>query len=134
MATFQYTSVSVPSYISTSEFILLWSLYVVPRPSPPSVTLMPQNSTSVKLVWMNATESDVVHSVSVSYTYQGSCQCTDNTDRICQQQMDNVTERSTIISNLEEHSTYMFTVTATNPAGTSEATMMSVTTSSSGEY
>ena len=115
-------------------FILLCPLHVVPPPSPPNVTLMPQNSTSVELTWTEADESDVVHSISISYAYQGPCECTDNMDRRCQQQMDNIAENATTILNLEEHSTYMFNVTATNPAGTSEPTIMTVTTFPSGEY
>ena len=115
-------------------FILLCPLYVVPPPSPPNVTLMSQNSTSVELVWTEATGVDVARSISISYTYQGPCQCTDNADRICQQKMDNITEHIIPISNLEEHSTYMFNVTASNPAGTSEPKVMTVTTFPSGEY
>ena len=102
--------------------------FVAPTPTAPVISsLQPLSSTSVEIVWMKRYERDVVDSVTVEYLYQGPCSCSD-LELWQWKNVSDITDNTTIFSNLQEHSIYLFKITANNPAGTSPPTKMNVTT------
>ena len=79
-------------------------------------------------------ESDIneVDYVTIQYMYTGPCSCPDQV--MCQWNQLNKTATAnySIISDLQEHSTYSFQITAYNPAGYSTSNEMNITTFSAG--
>ena len=77
---------------------------------------------------------DVIDNITISYVYQGPCQCLNG----CQGETDttvvDATIKNLIVTNLEEHSDYMLTVIAHNPVGSSPPVMQNATTLSDGIY
>ena len=80
-------------------------------------------------------ENDIneVDYVTIQYMYAGPCNCPDQV--MCQWNQLNKTDtaNSSIISDLQEYSTYSFQITAYNPAGYSTSNEMNVTTFSAGK-
>jgi hypothetical protein len=107
--------------------------FLVPAPSAPTIkNLLPLNHTSVKIIWMienNINEGDYV---TIQYMYAGPCNFPDQT--MCTQNQLNETSSAnySIISDLQEHSTYLFKITAYNSAGPSASNERNVTTLSAG--
>ena len=107
-------------------------LYVVSAPSAPVIeSLQPLSPTSVEIVWMAGQETDMVDYVTIEYMYIGPCNCSDLQPDMCQ--WSGINNTSTI-SNLQEHSRYLFKVTANNPAGLSSSAKMNVTTLSTSKH
>ena len=71
--------------------------------------------------------------VTIQYMYAGPCNCPDQV--MCQwnQLNETATANYSIISDLQEHSTYSFQITAYNPAGYSTSNETNVTTFSAGK-
>lgn len=89
----------------------------------------------MQIVWMKGHNTDIVDNVTLEYMYIGPCNCSDQPS-LCQRKTLNfgeLTNSTTNISNLQEHSKYLFKITASNPAG-SHSTVMNVTTLSSSKY
>ena len=83
-------------------------------------------------------ENDInkVDYVTIQYMYAGPCSCPDQV--MCQwnQLNETVTQSAnySIISDLQEYSTYLFKITAYNPAGPSGSNGKNVTTLSAGKH
>ena len=90
----------------------------------------------MRLTWRKGQQLDVVDNVTISYVYQGLCNCSDYPNQ-CQSEtsivVDSINNNATIV-NLQEHSDYMFTVTATNPVGSSPPVIRNFKTPSDGKY
>ena len=75
-------------------------------------------------------ENDIkeVDYVTIQYMYAGPCNCPDQV--MCQwnQLNETATANYSIISDLQEYSTYLFKITAYNPAGPSGSNEINVTT------
>ena len=71
--------------------------------------------------------------VTIQYTYAGPCNCSDQV--MCQwnQLNETATANYSVISDLQEYSTYLFKITAYNPAGPSGSNEKNVTTLSAGK-
>lgn len=103
-------------------------LYLVQVPSPLNITVIHLNSTSVEVSWMTGNAADEVDNVTVEYSYTGQCNCSDQ-DYRCQSNH-STAATSIFFSNLQEHSTYSFTIVAFNQAGRSSPATQTVTTHS----
>ena len=77
---------------------------------------------SIMITWNQASE-DVVVNYEISYVYNGTCPNVPASSPM----MLNSTTMSYIVSDLEEFSPYTITVTAINPAGTTDATVTATT-------
>ena len=112
-------------------------LYVVSAPSAPDIeSLLPLNSTSVQIVGMKGSEIDVVENFTVEYMYRGPCDCSDQILELCQwRNVSEITDNEfkITISNLQEHSNYIFKVVANNQAGPSPPIEMIEMTLSAGK-
>ena len=77
---------------------------------------------------------DVVDYVTILYMYAGPCNCPDQ--EMCQRSQLNKTATAnySIISNLQEHSRYLFKITAYNQAGPSTSNEMNITTLPAGKW
>lgn len=112
--------------------------YLVSAPSAPDLTsLTPVSSTSMQIVWMKGHGSDIVNNITVEYIYMGPCDCSEHPDRdLClwsRQTFDG--ELFTVtISNLLEHSEYLFKIIADNPAGTNSSNEIKATTLSASRF
>ncbi len=107
--------------------------FLVPARSAPTIkNLLPLNHTSVKIIWMIENNINEVDCVTIQYMYVGPCNCLDQ--MMCPRNQLNETASASysIISDLQEHSTYLFKITAYNPAGPSASNEMNVTTLSAG--
>ena len=79
---------------------------------------------SILITWSQATE-DIVQNYEISYAYDGPCP---NVTVSASVTLDSTTTSYNImVSDLEEFSTYTITVTAINPAGTTNATRTATT-------
>ena len=80
-------------------------------------------------------ENDInkVDNVTIQYMYVGPCNCPDQV--MCQWSQLNkmATANYSIISDLQEHSRYLFKITAYNPAGHNTSNEKNVTTFSAGK-
>jgi hypothetical protein len=106
--------------------------FLVPAPSAPTIkNLLSLDPTSVKIVWMIENNIHEVDYVTIQYIYAGPCNCT---EMMCQWILLNKTaaDNNSTISHLQEYSTYLFQITAHNPAGPSASNEMNVTTLSAG--
>ena len=93
------------------------------------IEIVQLNSTSLQITWMKGNNMDIVDNITISYIHQGPCQCLNQ----CQgATVVDTTNTSPIVTNLEEHSHYMLTVTAHNPVGSSLPVIRNVTTLSDG--
>ena len=88
----------------------------------------------MKIIWMIENDIKEVDYVTIQYMYAGPCNCPDQV--MCQwnQLNETATANSSIISDLQEHSTYSFQITAHNPAGYNTSNEMNVTTLSAGMH
>ena len=111
---------------------------LVSAPSAPMIVkILSSNSTTVEIVWMTGSESDIVHNVTVQFLYQGPCSCSNNSMEQCQLKTLPDTSSHTYsytISSLRGHSEYTFQVIAENPAGQSAPAEKNITTLSAGRY
>ena len=74
----------------------------------------------------------MVDNITILYVYQGPCNCSDYPNP-CQRETVIVADSNVTIVNLQEHSDYMFTVTANNPVGSSPAVIWNLKTPSDGK-
>ena len=112
---------------------MLHTLSLVEAPSAPNIEhLLPINSTSVEIIWMMDHDRDVVDYVTIEYIYKGPCKCHDQ--EMCRFNiMENSTANFSIISNLQDYSTYLFKITAYSQAGPSASSEMNITTLPAGK-
>ena len=120
------TTFSIFYYRQSYCLIIMLCLYLVQAPSPPNISLVPLNSTSVQVSWMKRNNIDEVDNVTVEYSYEGPCiNCSDQ-DRC--RSSSSITDTLVVFSNLQEYSQYSFTITAFNKAGPSSPTNISMKT------
>jgi hypothetical protein len=107
--------------------------FLVPAPSAPTIkNLLPLNHTSVKIIWMIENDINEGDYVTIQYMYAGPCDCPDQTMCPRNQLNETASANYSIISDLQEYSTYLFKIIAHNPAGPSASNEMNVTTLSAG--
>ena len=98
--------------------------YTVLAPTAPVIMTPKLQTDSILITWSQATE-DIVQNYEISYAYDGPCP---NVTVSASVTLDSTTTSYNImVSDLEEFSTYTITVTAINPAGTTNATRTATT-------
>jgi hypothetical protein len=111
-----------------------YCVILVPAPSAPIIeNSLSLDPTSVKIVWMIESDINEVDYVTIQYMYAGPCDCPDQMMCPWNQLNETASANYSIISDLQEHSRYLFKITAYNQAGPSASNEMNVTTLSAGK-
>ena len=110
--------------------ILCCLSFAVRVPSPPTIVLGVQSSTTLSLSWVQS-PSDQVDSYSLQATYLGNCS---NFSATPLSSTLNGTARQFVFTNLDEFSTYRLSVIAINSAGQSAESAIVADTQSAGKF
>jgi hypothetical protein len=105
--------------------------FLVSAPSAPVLLLTSSRSHSVQIVWMKGHDEDIVNNVTLEYMYIGPCNSSNQNSLRQRKLLDELTNNTINISNLQEYSEYSFELMVSNPAGSRSIGMNKTTLGSS---